>query len=91
MYQQTSMLAYRQLKKDGLNHRQIKVLEALEEIAPATNRQLAKYLNWEINTVTPRVLELRGKRKVEEAYRDMDVTGRTAIFWKPKSGNNASQ
>lgn len=84
MIQQTSLLAYKEAKQ-SLNKTQHAVMQALEEIQPASNKMLAKHLGWEINSVTPRVLELRTKKKVIEAYRGKDVTGRTAIFWKPKS------
>lgn len=82
MIQQTSMAAYLEVKpKMGRNQKL--VLEALEEIYPATNKQIAKHLGWEINSVTPRILELRAKRKVVKAYQDLDG-GRQANFWKPK-------
>lgn len=60
------------------------VLEALEDIAPATNKMVAKHLGWEINSITPRMLELRSKMKVVEAYKGTDITGRKAIYWKPR-------
>lgn len=83
MIQQTSLLAYREAKT-RLNNTQAQVYGALEEIAPATNKMIAKHLGWEINSVTPRMLELRNKKKVVEAFKGLDVTGRTAIYWKPR-------
>lgn len=83
MIQQTSILAFQEAKT-RLSYTQSAVLEALEEISPATNKMIAKHLGWEINSITPRVLELRKKRKVVEAYRSVDITGRKAIFWKPR-------
>lgn len=81
--QQTSLLAYKQVK---LNRNQKLVLEALEEIAPATNNMVARYMNWSINSVTPRMLELRSQKidKVVEAKQGPDINGRKAIYWKPK-------
>ena len=83
MIQQTSLMAYRSV---DMNRNQKMVLEALEEIYPATNKQIAKRMGWEINSVTPRMLELRSEKlnKVVEAYRRKDVGGRMAIFWKPR-------
>lgn len=81
--QQTSLLAFREAKT-RLNKTQSMVYEALEDISPATNKMVAKHLGWEINSITPRMLELRGKHKVIEAFKGRDITGRTAIFWKPR-------
>lgn len=83
MLQQTSLLAYQEAKA-RLTNTQSQVYRALEEIYPATNKMVAKHLGWEINSITPRMLELRGKRKVVEAYKGKDITGRTAIFWEPR-------
>jgi DNA-binding MarR family transcriptional regulator len=73
-------MAYQEVKKN-LSRTQSQVLEAIEEQGEITNKQLAKHLGWEINSVTPRVLELRTKGKVVECYKGEDVTGRTAIYW----------
>lgn len=86
MIQQTSLLAYRSLDKSKINERQKQVLHALEEIAPANNRQIAMQADLPINVVTPRMGELASKGLVVEAYKDADpLTGRTSIFWKPKT------
>ena len=82
MYRQTSLLAYKEAKT-RLNNTQSQVLEALEEIAPASNLMIANRLGWAINSVTPRVQELRKKHEVVEAYIGTDATGRKAHFWKP--------
>lgn len=84
MITQTSREAYLSIDKEKLNRRQKSVLDALDRIAPACNRQIAAYLKWPINTVTPRILELRGKGHVVAAYIGTDVTGRQATFWKIK-------
>ncbi len=80
---QTSMMAYFEVQPK-LGRNQKLVFEALEEIYPATNKQIAKHLGWEINSVTPRTIELRAKHKVIKAYVDKDESGRSAIFWKPR-------
>jgi len=81
--QQTSLLAYHSNVKPSLNYKQKIVLAALEEIYPATNKGIAQHLDWPINSITPRVLELRNKRMVNEAYKGKDSSGRSSIFWKP--------
>ena len=86
MIQQTSLLAYREIVDGKLGRNQKLVLEALEEIAPASNKQIAAHMNWPINSVTPRMLELRGQKlnKVVRAYVGKDASGRQAIYWKPR-------
>jgi predicted ArsR family transcriptional regulator len=82
MYRQTSLMAYKEAKTH-LSTTQSQVLEALEEIAPATNLMIAKHLGWAINSVTPRMQELRKKQKVVTDHVGKDITGRSAHFWKP--------
>lgn len=83
MIAQTSMLAYFENVKPSLNKKQKLVLEALEEIQPANNKQIAEHLGWPINCVTGRCLELRKKQQVTIAYIAKDLTGRKCTFWKP--------
>jgi predicted ArsR family transcriptional regulator len=84
MVTQTSLLAYQEAKTK-LGRTQSAVLESLEDIAPATNKMVAESLGWAINSVTPRMLELRKKGKVEADHIGIDIGGRKAIFWKPVS------
>lgn len=84
--QQTSILAYHSLSSVKLNERQQQVLECLEEIQPATNRMIAQKSGIPINVVTPRMGELRKKSKVEAQFVGIDVTGRSAIYWKVTEG-----
>lgn len=83
MITQTSIDAFISIK-EKINERQKQVLHALEEIAPASNRQIAEHSNMPINTVTPRIGELRKKGYVVQAYISKDITGRRATYWKPK-------
>lgn len=81
---QTSLLAYRSLDSSSINQRQRQVLDTLEDIYPANNRQISEHSHLPINVVTPRCGELVEKGRVVEAYRDIDpVTNRRSIFWKP--------
>jgi DNA-binding MarR family transcriptional regulator len=85
MIQQTSILSFRKTKQTNIGKRQQQVLDALSEIAPANNREIAKEAGLDINVVTPRVLELRVKGRIEKAYQEVDfATGRTVNYWKPK-------
>jgi DNA-binding MarR family transcriptional regulator len=76
------MEAYQEVKV-SLGRNQKLVLEALEEIFPASNKQIAKHMGWEINSVTPRIFELRKKKKVTKAFIGKDASGRSATFWTP--------
>ncbi len=88
MFRQTSLSAYRSLDKSKINQRQRQVLNALEEIQPANNRQVSEHSHIPINVTTPRMGELVASGKVEEAYRDRDdKTGRRTIFWRPVARN----
>jgi DNA-binding MarR family transcriptional regulator len=50
---------------------------------PICNQDIAERLGWEINRVTPRVMELREMNLVVEAYRDVNPkTNRKCIYWK---------
>lgn len=80
--QQTSLIAYSSLSDVKLGERQSQVLEALEEIQPATNRMISQRSGIPINVVTPRMGELRKKGKIEQDFVGIDVTGRPAIYWK---------
>jgi DNA-binding MarR family transcriptional regulator len=82
MIQTTSVLAYYS-QLQTLGNKQIEVYEKLKELGSATNNELAKALDWEINRLTPRVFELREKGIVEECMkRACNITGRTAICWR---------
>ena len=79
---QTSLLAFAEARK-SLNNKQKLVLEAIEEIAPCSDKQIASHLDWPINSVTPRRGELFKKDKITDAYVAKDFTGRKCTFWRP--------
>ena len=82
MIQDTSKKAYKEEVAGTLGHRQLQVLTALEFLKEATNSELAIHLDWSINRVTPRVLELRTAGKVfDTGKRKCRVTGRLAHTW----------
>ncbi len=87
MVNEKSIASYQQLLEEGtISKRQSQVLHALkEELGKATNRQLAKHLDWDINRVTGRISELRDKGLVIPSGSYFDVaTNRTVNMWKCK-------
>lgn len=80
--QDTSRKSYAANVVPSLGARQVAVLIELGKADSLTNSQLAGRLEWPINTVTPRVFELRRLGLVQEATRrPCPVTGRMAIAW----------
>lgn len=79
--QQTSLDSYYGEVVPTLGNRQKKVVEAFESQS-FTNTELSRFLGWPINTVTPRVKELREKGYlIELTVRPCAVTGRMAKVW----------
>lgn len=81
--QETSLFTFMHEVQPTLGERQKAVYEALRTRQSFTNRELATFLGWEINTITPRVLELRKKGLVRKSgIRMCSETGRRAIAWE---------
>ncbi len=79
--QQTSLLAYQQL--NNLTARQRLVYNAISTLGTACNLNVSDYLHLPINSITPRVKELREKGLVEESHRDIHpATQRVSIYWR---------
>ena len=83
--QPTSLEAYEEIKRN-LPCKQDVIFTVLSTVLHAlTNTEIADSLHWPINTVTPRVFELRGKGLVkEDCKRECLITGRTVIAWRVK-------
>ena len=82
MVTETSLLAFEDIKKD-LGRRQKLVYDCLKIIQPATNLMISQYLKLPINSITPRVKELRNLKLVGVAFQDRDLnTGRPSIYWR---------
>ena len=66
-----------------INDRQKSVYSVLTVHGNCTNREIAKYLQWDINRVTGRVTELvnLGKVKSNGTYKDKQ-TNRTVTLWE---------
>ncbi len=80
--QDTSTQAYHEDVKPTLNARQNVIIQALRHKDQVTNNELAYTLGWPINTVTPRIFELREMGLVIEHCRRPDKnTRRRSICW----------
>lgn len=80
---ETSLEAYYKDIVPTLGKRQSAVFKELTKYPNATNSELAKSLGWTINTVTPRIFELREQGLVvEDEKRLCKITGRRAIAWR---------
>ena len=81
--QPTSLFAYINEVKPTLGHRQKTIYEALGLRESFTNTEMAAYLDWPINTITPRMKELRKIGLVRCAgTRECKVTGRNVLSWE---------
>jgi hypothetical protein len=80
--QPSSLDAWKSIQAN-LGQRQKTVFKALQEIGEASNKQISKLLGWPINTITPRVLELRNMGLVDFSREQVDLkTNRTEIVWR---------
>jgi len=84
MKRQTSLTAFYEVQQI-VGFRQTQVYEAFESLQNATNSEIADWLDWSINRVTPRTYELRELEMLEfSERRTCQVTGRKAIAWRIK-------
>ncbi|HYK01325.1 MAG TPA: hypothetical protein VE974_06185 [Thermoanaerobaculia bacterium] len=83
MLQDTTLDAYNSIRAH-LNEKQRKVRYVLEKFGPMDNEAIARALEWPINTVTPRVKEMRELGEVVEAGYTVTKSGRKAHLWKLK-------
>lgn len=82
MYQDTSRQAYASIVQ-RINEKQTAVLRALLEGGAMTNKELSRYMEMEINRITPRTGELVAMGFIREKERVPDFeTGRRAIRWE---------
>lgn len=82
MIQDTSMEAYQNIKPE-LGSRQKVVLDVIRHLNSPTNVEISRYLGLPINTITPRVNELRKKGLVCNAgKRNCSITGSMVYAWR---------
>jgi len=83
--QQTSIEAYRAFTPRELGYRQRSVYHALLNHGPMSNKQLSRFLGWPINTITPRVKELRSIGCVFlSGFRYDSDTNRHEMVWEAR-------
>lgn len=81
--QTTSLFAYRTEIVPTIGTRQRVVYDEIMRHKDVTNTEISHFLGFPINTVTPRVNELRKAGLVcESVKRPCRITGRTVIAWK---------
>ena len=82
MVTETSLLAYGEVL-ENLGERQAMVYNTIKNLKEANNLMISKHLNLPINSITPRVVELRALKLVGVAKEDKcPITNRKTIFWK---------
>jgi transcription initiation factor IIE alpha subunit len=80
--QPTSLVSYYEILPN-LGKRQKMVLEVIENNPEITNTEIAAQLKFPINSITPRVFELRKKGLVcISRIRKCKVTGKNVIAWQ---------
>jgi DNA-binding MarR family transcriptional regulator len=80
MIQQTTLEAWNSIQAN-MNKRQAEVYAAIRVMGGATNLQVSRFLGLPINSVTPRVQELRKLGEIQEGEIVIQETGRSAIRW----------
>lgn len=80
--QQTSLEAYKAILPE-LSDKQQTIFEVIAKHPNMSNHDIARFLNWEINTVTPRVNELREMGVVGYRGDKLDrTTNRNVMMWE---------
>jgi len=80
--QQTSISAFEDLKEDEvLGTMQLKVLNCIRKHKIVTNKEISKFTNMSINSVTPRTNELVKAGIVTQIGIKKQQNGRKAMCW----------
>lgn len=89
--QSTSFMAYKTII-EGLSKRRGKVFQAILELGRACDYEIAEYLHWPINCVTPRRGELKSMGYIEQACeKPCPPVGNVACVWKIIDAEPASK
>lgn len=80
MTRQTSLLAYKEVKKD-LGPRQKQVYETVKDLGPCTYLTICESLGLYPNSVTPRLGELLSRGYIREAYIKVGPTGHKMAYY----------
>lgn len=79
---QTSMESFKAVVPK-LSEKQQVVYDTIHDNPGMSNHDIARFLHWEINTVTPRVNELRDKGVVDYGGDKVDrLTDRKVMTWR---------
>lgn len=82
MIQQTSLQAYREIQPE-LSKRQEQVYKTIMNNPGLNNTEIARKLGKPINTITPRVNELRKKELVKlKEKKQCPITKKTTMAWE---------
>ena len=80
----TSLTAFADIL-ENIGERQMQVLKAFRKIQPASNLMISKYLGLPINSITPRVKELREYGIViQDKVDTCEFTKRKVTYWRIK-------
>lgn len=83
---QTSLFAYKEAQKN-LGSKQQAVLDVIKNYPGCDNLFISQKLRWPINSITPRVNELRQLGMVKEWGKAKNVmTGRVTLRWEENNG-----
>jgi hypothetical protein len=83
----SSLPAYKEGKERKDYCRQV-IFLTIKKLGTVNDRQIAEYLQWPINRVTPRRGELVDNELIVMDKKDIDpVTGRTVSYWAEKPVN----
>jgi hypothetical protein len=85
----TSGTAYHETPAKSRDFARQQVFIAIRKLQPCNDRQIAEYLKWPINRVTPRRGELMENELVVFAMKREDpASGRTVNWWKIRGLND---
>ena len=81
-YQETSRVAFQEIEHK-IGEKQKIVYDCLKDLESANNTIIAFKLGWRINTVTPRINELRKMGLVVmDCKRMCPITKKMTLFWR---------
>ncbi len=82
----SSLQAYQRTPKSTRDFCRQQVFIAIRKLGVCNDKQIASYLGWEINKVTPRRGELVESGIIRLDRKDKDLnSGRTVSYWKVKT------
>lgn len=80
--QQTSLLAYHESALTNIGAKQKEVFQAILRLGKPSDQEIAEYLGWAINRITPRRGELLALGKIKEAGKKINGLNRPVMMWE---------